>query len=224
MGTNHTDVLSYGALKEELLVFLRNNVTDPSARGTTGSDVFTAGGASGNFTLSQVGVKNITSVTVSSAAKTAYVDYTPNYQNTSPSSNPTVAMAAVPASGAQVQVNYKYGDTWIYPDWPRTDLGLNAYPRIAVDILSKRTKPFGIGGKVTISDIMVSMAVFADKASTIDTLMTQIGSSFIANTTSFYNFQAVYPDSMSSILNEPDRNDKILFQTQDLIILSRVEK
>lgn len=221
---NWSNVLQYDKFHEEMTVFLRNNLTDPSSRGTAGSNVFTAGGASGNFTLSQVGVKNITSATVGGVAQAAYTDYTPNYQNASPTSNPTVTFSVVPTSGAQVIINYKYGDTWIYPDWPRTDLGLTSYPRVSADIINKRTEPFGIGGKCTLSDIMYSVTAFADKSSTVDSIMTELGSIVTANTTTFYNFQAIYQSNMSPLLKEPERHDKIVFRTMDFIVPSRVEK
>jgi hypothetical protein len=224
MPANFTNIISYDALKEEIVVFLRNNLTDPNARGTAGSDVWTAGGASGNFTLSQLGVKNISSVTVGGVAQAVYVDYTPDYKNTATASYPTIILTQTPASGTSVQVNYRYGETWIYPDWPRTDLGLNSYPRICADVMDKRTKGFGIGGNATISDLLISVSIFADKQSAINTLMTQIGSCIIANSKNFYNFQYIVPSSLSPLMNEPGRNEKIVFQTADFLIPERVEK
>jgi hypothetical protein len=220
----HTKVLSYGDLKEELIIFLRNNLTDPNARGTAGSNVWTAGGISGNFTLSQLGVKNISSVTVDGIAQTGYVDYTPNYQNNSPSSYPTINLASVPLSGLQVQVNYKYGETWIYPDWPRTDLGLSTYPRVSMDLTSKRTEPFGIGGEAVKSDILFSITAFADKSSTIDSILSETGSAIIHNIKNFHYFQGIFPSSMGPEFKEPERNEKIVMRTADFIIPHLVEK
>lgn len=221
MGTN---VIPIQSLKEELIVFFRNSLTDPNARGTAGSDVFTAGGASGNFTLSQLGVKNISSVTVGGTAQVVYVDYTPDYKNTATASYPTVTLTALPASGASVQINYRYGETWIYPDWPRTDLGLNTYPRVSADITSKRTEPFGIGGEAVKSDILLSITAFADKSSTVDSILSEAGSAVIHNIKNFYNFKGIFPSSMGPEFKEPERNEKIVMRTADFIIPHLVEK
>lgn len=223
LGGEIISIVNVDTIKEEVVVFFRNNLTDPSSRDTIGSDVYTAGGASGNFTLSHKDVKNITSLTVSGIAQTAYLDYTPDYKNNDPTLFPTATMASAPVSGVQVIVNYKYGTGWIFPDYPRKDLTLSSYPRVGIDIISKRTEPLGIGGTAILSDYLMSMVAYADKASVVDSILAEAGSVLFLNMKNFQNFKFIYPVSLTALMKDPNREEKIVQRTQDFTILRKPE-
>ena len=117
-------------IKQEQVVFLRNqNILSTTVRGvTTASATGTLSGTV-TITIARTNVKNIRSVTVASVAKYLGTDYTVDYDHASGcvitfGSNQTGAYA----------VSHDYGSDKIYPDFPRDDLTIDSYPRIAVDI------------------------------------------------------------------------------------------
>jgi len=211
-------------IKEEVVVFMRNGITDPNARGTTGSDVFAGDGATTTFTLANKDVKNVISVTEAGTAKAFGTDYSVDYKNTDPTAYPTVTFTSAPASGAEVIVNNHWGETWVYSDYPRLDLSLSSYPRVSVDVTSARTDPFGIGGTAVISDYMLTLTAFAQSTETVDHLLNQARSGLIANMTGFYNFNNILPTALGPMGKEPGRHDKIQIRNLDFAVRLKIDQ
>lgn len=111
----------------EILNFLRCNMTDPNARGSSKTDTFTATAGQTVFTLSIGLVKYITSVTV--AGNTQYVGYNYSMNLGEGSDLTTITLKVAATLGQIVTVSYVYGDTMIYEGFQRLDSEL---PRISI--------------------------------------------------------------------------------------------
>ncbi|MFQ5621284.1 MAG: hypothetical protein ACE5FT_05560 [Candidatus Nanoarchaeia archaeon] len=213
-------------VKEEIVVFLRNNLTDPATRGTTGSDVFTGDGTTTTFTLGHTNVTNVISVTDSGVSQTFGTHYTVDYKNTDPTASPTVTFTTAPGSTNEIIVNNHWGNTWIYPDYPRLDLGLQSYPRVSIDITSIRTDNLGIGGTSVISEYLLSMTAFADRTETVDGILNEARSGLITNMKNFYYLNFVKPTHIAAMGKEPGRKygDKIQIRNQDFTVQFNVDQ
>lgn len=211
-------------IKEELVVWLRNNITDPSSRMTAGSIVETADGTQTEFITAHADAANITSVTVSGVAQSFGTDYTTDYKNDTMSGSPSITFNTAPTSGVEIQVNYEYGTPWIFPDYPHVNLSLDNYPRMSIDIIASREEPMGIGGTTTISDYMVSIIAFAKRTEVVDDLLQEARSGLIANMKNFYYFDYIQPTGYGPMGRHPERHDKIFSRNLDGIIKFKVDK
>lgn len=124
----------------ELLVYMRNNVADPSSRGTLKTDTFTATAGQTAFTLTIAAVKNVISVTVNGVNKYSGYDYSASYGEGSASTVLTLNTGAT--VGQSVVINYKYGSVFIYEGFQRLDSEL---PRISVIPYPKTIQTMSIG-------------------------------------------------------------------------------
>ena len=183
-------------IADELLVFLRNNIVDPSLRGTSTTDEFDGDGQTTAFTLTNVGVKNVSAVTVGGTAKTFGTDYTVSYG----SSTTTVTFTTAPASGTDnVDVTYTYGQAWIYPDTPRTDLRLSSFPRISVTDVSSVMTEAGLNADTTRMSMVISITIYSADAKAVKDLINDIKDIILDNKKSFYYFNLIIPVGISPV-------------------------
>ena len=207
-------------IKEELVVFLRNSdILSTSQRGvTTISNSITATTGQTVFYMANYTTRNIRSVTIDSIAKSAYIDYTPNYL-TGVSS--TITFSTGLSSGQIVIISYDYSNSTaenIWPDYPQILYYPIDCPRIGFDIISQTTTPIGIGTTNWLSDALVSIKVY-DMGSykAIDQYLSTIRSKVKSYAKSFYHFQFAYVSNMGPvILHTTDLNKKVFERAIDL--------
>ena len=134
-------------IKKEQIQFLRNqDVFSTTIRGvTTRTDTGTFD-ADETHTLanSPTTVKNVRSVTRGSLLVYG-TDYTVNFL--------TGVISFTVAQTGSYTIIYDNGPDKIYPDFPRDDLTISSFPRIALDILNVSMDALGIGGSQFISDV-----------------------------------------------------------------------
>ena len=198
-------------IKKELVNFIRNSdVLTISQRGvTTYSDTGTFAGES-SYTLvsNPTTAKNVRSVVVAAVTLSYGADYTVNFST-------GVITFTVAQTGAYT-IGYDSGSSdKIYPDFPRDDLTIGSYPRIAVDIVGVNTDAFGIGGTKFISNITFTIVVYDDNADDIDTVIQSIRDALISNTKSFNYISFVKPVLTGPLINSPDRSDEIMHRNSD---------
>jgi hypothetical protein len=210
-------------LKEELIVFFRKNLTDPSSRGTIKNS--TQSGVTGKvkFELPDDDVKFIDSVYINGTLQINYTDYYVDYNDASQLSNPVVYFLTPPTSGAIVEIKYSHGQSWIYPDTPRTDLSINSYPRVNVNFISFRTAEDGIGSLGNITDVLGSVAVWSIKESELASIIKNARTLIMQNKKNFHYFKLIIPQSTGPVLIPPSREDKVLQQNQDFEIKTILE-
>ena len=184
-------------VKQEQVVFLRNNdVFTISQRGVTTANATGSLSAQDTITISTVGIKNIRSVTVAGVPKYVGTDYTAAYGASS-----TIITFGSNQTGAY-SVSHDYGADKIYPDFPRDDLTISSFPRIAIDILNAPMEPFGIGGDSFISNVALTIVVYDDNSDDLDSYIQTIKDLYVANAKNFYYLGFVKPSMIGPTIND----------------------
>jgi len=206
-------------IKQEQVVFLRNqNIFTISQRGvTTASATGTLSGTA-TITIARTNVKNIRSITVGAVTKYLGTDYTVDYKHATGcvitfGSNQTGAYA----------VSHDYGSDKIYPDFPRDDLSIDSFPRIAMDLMSVSIDAFGIGGEKFISNVAFTIIVYDDNSDDIDAYIQAIKTAYISNAKNFYYLSFVKPTFIGPTINSPDKKDEIMQKNIDLLGMFNVD-
>ena len=147
--------------EKELVNFIRNqDIISVSDRGvTTTTETFSGNASDTSFDLSNSNVKNVRLIQISAATKDYGTDYTIDFDGSNPG---RITFTTAPASGSNnISIQYDYGNSdRIYPDFPRNDLKLSSYPRIAINIISVTSSPMGLGGDSDNSALLVSTVVY----------------------------------------------------------------
>jgi len=209
--------LSTDSLIDEVVVFLRNNITDLAdpQRTNTKTEYFDGDTTTTEFTLqNSTTVKNIKTVTVDGTTMSFGTDWTVVYGTST-----VITFTSAPGNGTDnIVITYSDVMPWIYPDYPRNDLTQKSYPRIAVDYTDITTEPHGLNADGDMSSIMLSITIYAEKPHQLRTLIDDVRDNFASNKKSFYNFNYVYPAAVSAIVPSEDRDQQILQTTVDFRI------
>lgn len=210
-----TEVIDTKLVRQELVVFLRNqNIFTTTQRGvTTQSDTGTfASDSSHTLATAPTTARNVRSIVIASVTKKLGTDYTVDYT--------TGVITFTSAQTGDYTISYDTGGTpKVYPDFPRDDLKISAFPRIGLDIITIPSSAGGLGN-VNVSDISFTVVVYDKKSEDISDYITAIRTAFITAQTSFY-YMGIYvkPTSIGPILKSPREKgkDKILQQNIDFV-------
>jgi len=199
-------------IKQEQLVFLRNqDIFSVSERGVTTANATGTLSGTNTITIAVSAIKNIRSVTVDAVAKSFGTDYTVAYN----AANCVITFTS--NQTGDYTVPYDHGTDKIYPDFPRDDLTIDSYPRIAIDLLNISTEAFGIGGEDFISDIPFTVVVYSDKSNDLDGYIDSIRSAYLSNAKGFYYLRFVKPTLVGPTINSQDKKDEIMQKNLDLM-------
>lgn len=200
---------------EEILIFVRNNATDTQTRVTEETDDQDGTGSKKVFTLTRDAIQNIKSILVGSNGASAQdfgTDYTVVYGATST----VVTLTTAPGNGINVAFTYDYGSpTWIYPDWPESNLSLASYPRISVDYVNVVTTPDGLNVEGDFNDVMFAVTIFAKDEQQLRSLVNELRDAFAGAKKSFYYISIagnsyVQPAGIGPIIKTTDRKEQIV--------------
>lgn len=208
-------------LREELVVFLRNqDILSISERGVTTTTAEGTLSGTATITIARSNVKNIRSITIDAVSKAFGTDYSVNYD----SSGNCVITFTSNQTGDYV-VSYDYGSDKIYPDYPRTDLKLASYPRIALHDIQLNTTPGGFGD-VFESNVLFSVTIFTHDDGDYDliTLIQNTRNAFLNNRSSFYNLKLITTVNQGPEIKSGDRNQVISQITLDITSQFQYEK
>ncbi|KKM97734.1 hypothetical protein LCGC14_1164980 [marine sediment metagenome] len=205
--------LDYWQIKQEVAVFIRNSdIFTTTQRGVTtqaDSDVFTD---ADTFTISRTNVKNIRSVVINGSTLTL-ADYSVDYGDGSEN----CVITFNNTQNGSYTIRYDYGTDKIFPDFPRPDLSISSFPRIAVDLINLPSDPGGFGN-VNENTINFTVVVYDLKAENIANYLTAIRNAFISNFTGFVHLSGyVRPTNTGPLFKSPFEKgkDKILQQNID---------
>lgn len=197
-------------IKKEIINFLRNqDILTITQRGvSTFQDTGTFASTSTHIVAnSPTLLKNIRSIVIGSTLDYG-TDYTFNFET-------GVITFTSPQSGAYT-ISYDSGSgDKIHPDFPRDDLSINSYPRIAMDIMSIDTDAFGIGGSQFISNINFTIVVYANNLDNIETYIQAIKTAIESNAKTFYYMGFTKPTLIGPCISSPDRSDEIMQRNID---------
>ncbi len=201
--------------KQEQIVFLRNqDILTTTQRGVTTATNTGTFDADETHLIAVSNGKNIRSITVAGSPLVFGTDYTVDY-NYDDSGTIKIKITFNSAQTGAYSIPYDYGTDSIYPDFPRDDLTINSYPRIAMDIISISTDAFGIGGSQFISNINFTVVVYADGADEIDGYVQAIKDAIRGNAKLFYYVNFVKPTITGPLISSPDRSDEIMQRNTD---------
>jgi len=207
-------------LKEEIVVFLRNNdILTTALRGvtrTTNSGTFSG---ETEHIINLVNVKNIRSIEVDSTP--LKFDYTVDY-SFGPITAKTCKITFANPQNGDFEIEYDYGSDKIWGDFPRDDLKIHSYPRIAVDIMSTTTDALGVGGTLFISNVAITIMVYADSPNKVDNYITAIRNLMIANSKTFFHAPFIKPTLVGPLINSPDRSNVILHRNADFMAMFNI--
>lgn len=228
--------VDYTQIEDELVLFLRNRLTDRKSRTLNKSETFTPS----SFTYELTGdldnksrhkVMNIRSLTIDGAAKSLYTDYICGFKirntdlTTSNSDIGKIRFWNIP-TGTEISVNYDYAYTFVYPQNNRVDLSTVDYPRVTIDT-SGTIEDLGIGGSSTVHNISVTIVVTDIIIEGVRALIQQIKNLFILESIKkgFHNFTYIQVSQFQEgpIVNTTDTNDAIYEQTITLSIPMQFE-
>jgi len=211
-------------MKEELIIWLRNNIEDRSSRLTNKTDVFTADGSTVEFNLSENNGKNVRWVSVGGAIQTRYEDYYVDYKDKTTLNSPKVYFLTPPSSGVQVEVNYDYGtDSWVYPDFPRTSLKTDDYPRMRADLSSLNVSEFSFGAGANSYAGTIEISVWAKSAYDVDDIVNELRWKLFNSKKSFRYIDLITPSSIGGLVSTPERGDKIVQRDCEYSIRLKVD-
>jgi len=198
-------------IKDELRNFFRNSdILTITQRGvTTYQDTETFAGES-TYTVSNspTKLKNIRSIVVGSTTLDYGLDYTFNFE--------TGVITFTNAQTGNYTISYDSGNSdSIYTDFPRDDLSISSYPRIAIDVMSADPDAFGIGGDSFISNINFTCVVYADNTDSIDSYIQAVKTAIESNAKNFYYMGFTKPILIGPCIASPDRSNEIMQRNID---------
>ena len=204
-------------IKNEQIQFLRNqDVFSTTIRGvTTREDTGTFSGDS-THTLANAPtiVKNVRSVTRGTVLVYG-TDYTVNFL--------TGVISFTTAQTGAYTISYDTGPDRIFPDFPRNDLTISSFPRIALDILNVGLDNFGIGGSQFISNVAFTIVVYDDNSNDLDGYIQTIKDLYVNNASSFYYLKFIKPTLIGPTINSADKKDEIMQKNIDILGMFEVD-
>ena len=195
-----TQTLDEAKILEEVVVLLRNsNVLSTTERNvTTTTDTGNiAAGTVTNLPLANTAVKNVRSVTVNSVLLTRYTDYTINYDYTA---NACLITFTTPRTvGHSYSIQYDYGTDAIFPDYARSDLSIDSFPRMGVDFVDIPSEIGGMGN-VNLNRYDLSIAIYAKKKGDIRIYTKAVRTVIIDNQNLMHYLRTIKPTMTGPIL------------------------
>ena len=210
-------------IKQEQVVFLRNeDIFTITQRGvTTATDTGTFSSDSSHLINVSNG-KNVRSITVGGSAIALGTDYTVDY-NFDDSGTIKIKITFVAAQTGDFSIPYDFGSDKIYPDFPRDDLTIDSYPRIAIDILNVNIDAFGIGGSNFISDVAFTVVVYDDNTDDLDGYIQTIKDTYVTNSRNFFYLKFIKPILIGPTIVSPNKYDEIMSKNIDLVGMFEVD-
>jgi len=216
-------IINFNEIKEELVVFLRNSdIFTTTQRGVTTTNETPTLSAANSWQSSKTNIKNIRSITVDATPLNLKDDYTVDYED----SNGCLVTFTSAQTGDAI-ISYDYGNSdKIFPDFPRPDLTISSFPRIAVDLIGVDSNAGGFGN-VNVSNITFTVVIYDKTQLDINTYLASVRSAFINNFIGFkYLSNYVRPLVVGPIIKSPRETgkDKILQQNIDFVSNFKYEK
>ena len=211
-----TNYLNEKNLIFELVHFIRNkDIFSTTVRSvTTATNTGTFTGAT-THTIAVTNIKNIRSIVVGSTTLKFGTDYTYDldFLETTIKTKITFTNAQ---TGAYV-ITYDYGTDKIFPDFPKTELTISNFPRIAVDVVSINTTPAGLGNQNK-NEIIFTVVIYSANIDALRDYSTNLRKEIIDNQLTFYYLgEYIRPLLVGPIIVSENKKDKIFQQNLDFI-------
>ncbi len=207
-----TNLIDEKLIKQELVVFLRNqDVFSTTVRGvTTSQDTGTfSSNSTHTLTTNPTKTKNVRNVKVGGSDLVFGTDYTVDYS--------TGVISFTSAQTGAFIIDYDQGSTdKIFSDFPKVELKISNYPRLAVGITSSVTEENELGAGSNITNFLISIYVYGIGTENTNNYIKSVREAILNNKNDFYYLRFVTPKNISPMINEPARAYKIFTQVLDL--------
>lgn len=178
----------------EFINFLRNSdvFTNSERNVTTATESFTASGGAEIFTVSNANCKNIRSVKQNGTALTYYTDYTIDLDNAQ------VSVSKSLTASDDIDIEYDYGTDAIFPDFPRPDISLSSFPRMAFMIYNYLSEIAGAGNVLNTS-FTIQINIYDKSSEALDDKIDSLRQSVISAQTSLKTVAYMYPTNVMDL-------------------------
>ena len=217
---NQTDVLT------EITYFLRNSdILTISERGVTTAEDTGTFASDSSHTISVTNVKNIRTIVVSAVTLVFGVDYTYDINNGAVGSKNTLITFTSSQTGA-LTITYDFGADHIFSDYPKSNLSITSYPRIATDIISETSVVQGFGNQkiAVLTSFLLSTVAYADTTRKVRDITDSIKTAMMNNQNDFFYFKITLPQDASRITIADTLKDEIFQQTRQFISSTNLER
>ena len=210
---------------EELIYCVRNSdiltTTERNVTTTTNTGTFTS---ASSHLISVVNIKNIRSIVVDGNTLAFGTDYTYdiNFLDTTIKTKITFTSAQT----GPYTITYDYGTDKIFPDFPKNNLSISSYPRIAVDLISTSSTPLGFGNNkvAIITDMLFTIVCYANKTKKVRELVADTKNKLMNAQTDFFHFKISLPQGEGRIQVSDNIKQEIFQSNFDFISTTNVER
>jgi hypothetical protein len=185
---NQEDILSevvVGLRNADIFTTTQRNVTTAAQTGSI---------AGTTITINRSNVKNVRSITIGSTSLSFGSEYTVNYD----SSNTCVVTFAGTQTGSY-SVSHDYGSDKIFSGYPRNDISIDSFPRIAVEFIDISSEIGGVGN-VNQNRYDISIVCYDPKKEEVRRYITAIRQWIIDNQNSLYYSKVIKPTLIGPIV------------------------
>ena len=205
---------------QELVVGLRNaDILTITQRNVT---TLTESGrllASDTIILANVGVKNVRSLSLDGVPQTNILEFTVDYDV-----NNTCVITLPAPIDANYIVVYDYGTDKIFPGYPRSDLTISSYPRIAIEFIDIISETGGFGN-VNLNRYDFTVVVYDINKQTLKGYVSNIRELVVQSQNSAYYSKMMKPTLIGPVITgSSDRfKDRIFSQNIDFKSILNLE-
>lgn len=202
------------ARNQDLLTITERGVSTDTDTGTFAAD--------SSHLIDESNIKNIRSIVVGGSTLvfgTEY-DYDTDYDDSG--TIKTNITFTSPQTGAYT-ITYDAGTDKIFSDYPRDDLTVNSYPRLAVVLQAENSDAFGIGGNTFIENGLFSFVFYGENQDWIRARIRDTRLKLQQSAKNFYNYPFVKPTGRGPIIKSDGRNQVILQGNQDMMAMFKVD-
>lgn len=210
---------------EELVYFVRNSdiLTTTERNVTTDTDTGTFSSDSSHL-IDVPNIKNIRSIVVNAVTLDFGDDYTYdiNFSDTTIKTKITFTSSV----SGDFTITYDFGSDHIFPDFPKNNLSISSFPRIAVDLISTASTPLGYGNKrvAIITDMLFTIVCYANKTKKVRLLVADSKNKLMNAQTDFFNFKISLPQGEGRIQIADNTKQEIFQSNFDFISTTNVER
>ncbi len=211
---------------EEITYFFRNSdILTISERGVSTAEDTGTFASDSTHTISVTNIKNIRSIIVDAVTLSFGVDYTYDINNGAVGSKDTLITFTSSQTG-DFTISYDFGSDHIFPDYPKNNLSISSYPRIAVDIASEVSTVQGFGNQkiAILTSFLLSTVAYADTTRKVRDITDKLKTAVMNNQNNFFYFKITLPQDASRITVSDNLKEEILQQTRQFISITNLER
>ena len=210
---------------EELVQFLRNqDVLTITVRGVTTTTENGTFASDSTHLIADSQIKNIRSITRGTLLVLG-TDYTYD-TDFDDSGTKKTKITFTSAQTGSYTIIYDTGPDKIFPDFPKDNLSISSYPRIAVDIINMGSEDLGFGNQKVASstDIFFTVVVYANKTKIVNQTLDLIRDAFLTSQNGFVNLSIITPTDSGPMINDNSTKNEIVHANMDYVSSLNVEK